>query len=81
VWRTVGWILVSSLFLQASFGGSNTAWFVVDGMFSPLKDVTFKSVENTTWYDEDTKAFVHDIQFQHKVGPEDWRGFVYNAGA
>ena len=80
VWKTVGWILVSSPFLQAAYGGSDTAWHVVDGMFSPFKDVTFKSVENTTWYDEDTKAFVHDIQFQHKVGPEDWRGYVYNAG-
>ena len=81
VWHTVGWILVSSPYLQAGFGGSNTAWHIVDGMFSPLKDITFKAVENTTWYDEDTKAFVHDIQFQHKVGPfEDWRGYVYNAG-
>jgi len=80
VWHTVGWILVSSPYLQASYGGSDTAWYIVDSMFSPLKDVNFKSVENTTWYEEDTKAFVHDIQTEHKVGPEDWRGFVQNPG-
>jgi hypothetical protein len=80
VWNTTGWVLVSSPFLSATNGGSNTAWFVVDGQMSPLKDVTFKSVENTTWYEEDTKAFVHDVQFQHKVGAVDYRGTVGNTG-
>jgi hypothetical protein len=81
VWRGQGWTLVSSPFLQATFGGSNTAWYIVDGMFSPLKDVMFRPVTNETWFDENTKVFVHDISFEHKVGAYDYRGFVQNAGA
>lgn len=82
VWRTTGWIMVTSPFLGAAQGGagSDTAWFVVDAMYSPLKDVIFKSVENHTWYDENTKAFVYDIEFQHKVGAIDFRGLVGNTG-
>jgi hypothetical protein len=81
VWKTVGWNLVTSPYLSATNGGSNTAWFIVDGMYSPLRDIIFKSVDNRTWYDENVKAFVHDIEFQHKVGAIDYRGIVGNAGA
>ncbi len=80
VWRTTGWILVTSPFLGSAQSGSDTAWFVIDAMYSPLKDVIFKSVENHTWYDENTKAFVYDIEFQHKVGPSDFRAIAGNAG-
>ena len=80
VWRSVGWNLVSSPYLSATNGGSNTAWFIVDGLFSPMKDVVFKSVTNETWYEDDTKAFVHDVSFEHKVGAYDYRGLVCNAG-
>lgn len=80
-WRGQGWIMVTSPFLGAAQGGSDTAWFIVDGMFSPLKDVIFKPVSNETWYDDDTKAFVHDIHFEHKVGAFDYRGLVGNQGA
>jgi len=81
VWRGVGWILVSSPFLSASNGGSNTAHFIIDAMFSPLKDVMFRAVTNETWFDQNVKTFVHDISFEHKVGAYDWRGLVCNAGA
>lgn len=80
VWRTVGWMLVSSPFLSATNAGSNTAWYIADSMYSPLKDVMFKSVTNETWYEDDTKAFVHDICFEHRVGPYDYRGIVGNSG-
>lgn len=80
VWFTVGWTLVSSPYLGAAQGGSNKAWFILDGMYSPLKDVMFRSVTNETWFDENTKVFVHDISFEHKVGAYDWRGFTANAG-
>jgi hypothetical protein len=68
VWKGMGWLMVCSPYLSATNGGSNTAWFVLDSMFSPLKDVVFKSVTNETWYEDDTKAFVHDVSFEHKVG-------------
>jgi hypothetical protein len=80
VWRGAGWIMVTSPFLSASFSGSNTAWFIIDAMFSPLKDVMFKPVTNETWYDQNVKAFVHDISMEHKVGPFDYRGIVGNLG-
>jgi hypothetical protein len=80
VWKTVGWVMVTSPFLSASQGGSDTAWFVIDSMFSPLKDIIFKPVTSRTWYDENTKAFVYDIDFEHKVGPTDFRGIAGNLG-
>jgi hypothetical protein len=80
VWKSVGWTLVSSPFLSATNGGSNTAWFIVDGTNSPLQDVMFRPVANETWFDENIKAFVYDISFEHKVGARDYRGLVGNAG-
>ena len=80
VWKGQGWTVVSSPYLQATYGGSNTAWYIVDGMFSPFKDVMFRPVTNETWFDENTKVFVHDISFEHRVGNYDYRGFVQNSG-
>jgi hypothetical protein len=80
VWKGQGWMMVTSPFLGTAQGGSNTAWFIVDGMFSPLKELTFKPLANETWYDSNVKAFVHDIEFEHKVGAYDYRGLVGNAG-
>jgi hypothetical protein len=80
VWKGQGWTMVSSPYLQQTYGGSNTAWYIIDGMFSPLKDVMFRPVTNETWFDENTKVFVHDISFEHKVGAYDYRGFVQNSG-
>jgi hypothetical protein len=80
VWYGQGWVLVSSPYLNAAQGGSDTAWFIVDGMFSPLKDVIFKPLSNSTWFDENVKAFVYDVEFQHKVGAYDYRGIVGNPG-
>ena len=80
VWATVGWKLISSPYLSATNGGSNTAWYIVDGMFSPLKDVQFKNISQTTWFEEDTKAFVYDIEMQHKVGVNDFRGICGTVG-
>lgn len=81
VWRGVGWVLVTSPFLSNALGGSDTAWWVIDGMYSPLKDVMFRPMTNESWFDENTKVFVHDISFEHKVGAIDWRGIAGNAGA
>jgi hypothetical protein len=81
VWYGQGWVLVTSPYLSATNGGSNTAWFIIDGNFSPLKDVIFKPLTNETWFDENVKAFVHDISFEHKVGAYDYRGIVGNQGA
>lgn len=80
VWKGQGWIIVTSPFLNAVNGGSNTAFFIVDANSSPLKDVIFRPVANETWFDENTKVFVHDISFEHKVGAFDWKGIVGNAG-
>ncbi len=80
VWYGVGWTLVSSAHLSAAHGGSNTAWFIVDGMNSPLTEEIFKPITAETWFDDDRKAFVHDVEFNHKVGAKDYRGIVGNAG-
>ena len=81
VWKGQGWSIVTSPFLSAANGGSNTAFFIVDANFAQLKDVMFRPVTNETWFDENTKVFVHDISMEHKVGAYDWRGIVGNTGA
>ncbi len=80
VWKGAGWALVSSPYMSASNGGSDTAWFIIDGNFSPLKNVTFRTMSNESWFDENVKAFVHDISFEHKVGAFEYRGLVGNQG-
>jgi len=81
VWKSQGWNLVTSPWLSASNGGSDTAWFIVDANDSPLKDVMFRPITNETWFDENTKVFVHDISMEHKVGPVNYRSLVGNLGA
>lgn len=81
VWRGQGWTIVTSPYLGAGQGGSDTAWFIVDGMYSPLVDVMFRPVTNETWFNEDNKVFNHDISFEHKVGASDYRGVAGNQGA
>jgi hypothetical protein len=81
VWKGAGWTMVTSPYLSAAQGGSDTAWFVVDALLSPLKDVMFRAIANETWFDDNIKAFAHDISFEHKVGAYDFRGIVGNAGA
>jgi hypothetical protein len=76
VWRGQGWILISSPRLTSA-----TAWFVVDAVDSPLKHVMFRPTTYETWADENVKAFVHDISFEHKIGAFDYRGLVGNLGA
>lgn len=76
VWRGQGWTMVSSAYLTSA-----TAWFVLDANFSPLKDVMFRPLANESWFDDNTKLFVHDISFEHKVGAFDYRGIVGNQGA
>ena len=80
VWKSVAWKLVSSPFLSLKNGGSDTAHFIVDGLYSPIKDYIFRGVTNETWFDENVKVFVHDISFEHKVGVTDYRGAVGNPG-
>ena len=80
VWYGGQFALATSPFLSATNGGSDVVWYVVDGMFSPLVDVNFRAVTNETWFDENTKVFVHDISMEHKVGAKDYRGIVRNAG-
>lgn len=80
VWYGAGWTVVSSAHLSAAHGGSNTAWFVLDGQNSPLVEEIFKPITAETWFDDDRKAFVHDVEFNHKVGAKDYRGIVGNQG-
>lgn len=80
VWRSAGWVLVTSPWLSASNGGSDTAWYIVDANDSPLKDVMFRPVTNETWFDENTKVFVHDVSMEHRVGPINYRSIVANPG-
>jgi len=75
VWYSSGWVLVTSPFLTSS-----TAWFILDAMQSPLINVIFKAPTTSTWYDDNIKVAVYDIEAQYKIGATDFRGLCGNAG-
>jgi hypothetical protein len=67
--------VISSKWLNAQNGGSDTAWFLVDAMKSPLRFVTRRSLAvEAPWIDQKNKNVVTDISARWIVGNVDFRG-------
>lgn len=71
-------------YMDADQGGSDTAWALISRKRNPLKLYTLLPLESRTDEDEG-KAGGGAMQYYCEAGwarvPEDWRGFVYSAGA
>lgn len=62
-------------------GGSDTAWFLIDAMKSPLIFGNKQGYKPSTWIKESNKDLVHDASTRYQVGNKDFRGFWGSAGA
>ena len=82
VWYNEEWYLISSPYLSSAYGGSDTAWFIVDMNNSPLVYVEFTPVTmEKPYYRPENMSFHWQIFAEWKVGWIDFRGIVGNQGA
>lgn len=72
--------VLTSPFLTAANGGSDTRAFLIDGNYSPIKQVVFKDVTMENDFDFNNKTFVNDVSAEWKVGPFDYRGLYATEG-
>lgn len=74
------YMVLTSPFLTASNGGSDTRFFVVDGNYSPIKQVVFRDVTLEDHFDFNNKTYIYDVEAQWKIGPNDYRGIYASEG-
>lgn len=59
---------------------STTAWTLVDGLATPIRQVIFRDITVEDWFDDNVKAYKFDVSAEWKVGVKDFRGIVYSVG-
>jgi hypothetical protein len=72
--------VLTSPFLSSANGGSDTRFFMVDGNYSPIKQVVFRDVSLEDHFDFNNKTFINDVEAQWKIGAFDWRGVYSSEG-
>ena len=75
-WVTV----ISTKWINSQNGGSDTAWFLIDSMYSPFIFFNRQGVRTSTYRDNKNKNIVHDISARWQVGNKNWRGFYASPG-
>lgn len=75
-WVTV----VSTKWINSQNGGSDTQWFLIDSLYSPMVFFNRREVKTSTYVDNKNKNTVHDISARWQVGYKDWRGVWGSAG-
>ena len=54
--------------------GSDTAWFLIDSLYSPFIFYKRRGITTTTYIDNKNKNTIHDISSRWQVGNKSWRG-------
>jgi len=66
--------VISTKWINSQNGGSDTAWFLVDSMFSPLIFWSRRGIRTSVYVDPKNKNTVYDISARWIVGNKSWRG-------
>lgn len=59
---------------------STTAWTLVDGVSTPIRQVVFRDITVEDWFDNNVKAYQFDVSAEWKVGVKDFRGIIHSVG-
>lgn len=54
--------------------GSDTAWFLIDSLYSPFIFYKRRGITTSTYVDNKNKNTIHDISARWQVGNRNWRG-------
>lgn len=72
--------VISSKWINSQNGGSDTAWFLIDSMKSPLVFFDRKGIKTDTYKVDANKATVVDAYARYQVGNTSFRGFWGSKG-
>ncbi len=81
VWEGEYQVITSSYLDNAMNSAAvDSRYFLIDGQFSPLKQLVFKDVTLESDFDFNNKTFIYDAEAQWKIGVKDYRGIISSEG-
>lgn len=66
--------VISTKWINSQNGGSDTAWFLIDSMFSPFIFYKRRGIRTSVYMDNKNKNTIYDISARWQVGNKNWRG-------
>lgn len=72
--------VISTKWINSQNGGSDTAWFLIDSMYSPFIFYKRRGIVTSVWEDKKNKNTIYDISARWQVGNKNWRGFWASKG-
>ena len=66
--------VISTKWINSQNGGSDTAWFLIDSMYSPLVFYRRQGIRTSVYMDNKNKNTIYDISARWQVGNKNWRG-------
>lgn len=73
--------VISTKWINSQNGGSDTAWFLIDSMYSPFIFYKRRGIQTSVYMDNKNKNTIYDISARWQVGNKSWRGVWGSAGA
>lgn len=73
-------VVVSTKWINSQNGGSDTQWFLIDSMYSPLIMYIRRAITASNFMDNNNKNVIHDVSLRYQVGNKDWRGIWGSKG-
>jgi hypothetical protein len=72
--------VMSTKWINSQNGGSDTAWFLIDTMYSPTIFYERRGIRSSVYVDNANKDTIYDASARWQVGNKDWRGIVGSKG-
>ena len=72
--------VISTKWINSQNGGSDTAWFLIDSMYSPFIFYKRRGIQTSVYMDNKNKNTIYDISARWQVGNKSWRGVWGSAG-
>ncbi len=72
--------VISTKWINSQNGGSDTAWFLIDSMYSPFIFYKRRGIQTSVYMDNKNKNTIYDISARWQVGNKNWRGVVGSKG-
>lgn len=72
--------VISTKWVNSQNGGSDTAWFLIDSMFSPCIFYKRRGIQTSVYMDNKNKNTIYDISARWQVGNKNWRGIWGSKG-
>lgn len=72
--------VISTKWINSQNGGSDTAWFLIDSMYSPFIFYKRRGIQTSVYMDNKNKNTIYDISARWQVGNKSWRGFWGSLG-